>query len=486
VNRPHPHDPQAAAPAGDAPPTVWTFGRADPRSCTGAQGDLRALFDLGVHGCSVITACGSADPAAIRAQRDTLPSSPPPRAVKTGLPRNEAAARALADALPDEPVFVVCDPADPADVTPIDPATLACFRDRILPRVDLLVVDRVAAEALGAPPAADPADAPGTARALRAGGAAAVYIKGVARVGAFFQDYWQDSHTAGWLTAPHLDTPSVHGAGCALSAAIAAAAARGHTVSDALVIARAYVQQGLLSSPTGSGAPADIRLRGWPNRPAALPWMTATADAGLADWAFPACPHLPIGVYPVVDSLDWVIRLLRAGVRTIQLRIKTPPTAEVVEEIRSAIRRAREYGAELYINDYWEIAVQEGAYGVHLGQEDFSVDALRAVAAAGCRLGLSASSYADLARAWTYRPSYIGLGAVFATPSKEVDYPPLQVEGFAALRALTPAVAVAIGGITHENAAPLIRAGADGLAVISNITQAPDLAARLRQLRALF
>ena len=483
MNHPHPHDPEASPSAGDAPPMVWTFGRADPGSCTGAQGDLRVLFDLGVHGCSLITACDAADPVAIRAQRDALPSSPPPRAVKTGLPRDEAAVRALADALPDEPVFVVCDPTEPADTGPVDRATLAGFRDRILPRTDLLVVDRVTAEALGAPQAAD---APETARALRDGGAGAVYIKGDSTDSTFIQDDWQDRHNADWLTAPRRDTPSVQGAGCALSAAIAAAVARGYGLPDALVIARAYVQHGLLRSPAGAGAPTAIRLGGWPDQPAALPWLTATADAGREDWSFPACPHLPIGVYPVVDSLDWVVRLLREGVRTIQLRIKTPPTAVVIEEIRAAIRQAREYAAELYINDYWEIAVQEGAYGVHLGQEDFSSEALRAVAASGCRLGLSASSYADLARAWTYRPSYIGIGAVFTTPSKDVDYPPLQVEGFAALRALTPTVVVAIGGITHENAPPLIRAGAEGLAVISNITQAPDLTARLRQWRALF
>ncbi len=84
---------------------------------------------------------------------------------------------------------------------------------------------------------------------------------------------------------------------------------------------------------------------------------------------FPATPH-KLGLYPVVDSVEWIARLLEAGVTTIQLRIKDKPDEEVEEDVAAAIALGQRYHARLFINDYWRLAIKHGAYGVHLGQED--------------------------------------------------------------------------------------------------------------------
>jgi thiamine monophosphate synthase len=90
-----------------------------------------------------------------------------------------------------------------------------------------------------------------------------------------------------------------------------------------------------------------------------------------------------LGLYPVVDSADWVERVLAAGVRTVQLRIKTPQPpgqhgaqqhtlhSDLRDQVRRSVQAARAVGAQLYINDHWQLAIEEGAFGVHLGQEDW-------------------------------------------------------------------------------------------------------------------
>ena len=95
---------------------------------------------------------------------------------------------------------------------------------------------------------------------------------------------------------------------------------------------------------------------------------------------------MPLGLYPIVDSSDWLKKLLPTGVSTIQLRIKDKALNE--NEIKTAITLAKQYHTRLFINDHWELAIQHGAYGVHLGQEDLhKVDTKNS--GCGLRLGVS-------------------------------------------------------------------------------------------------
>nr|WP_314267668.1 thiamine phosphate synthase [uncultured Moellerella sp.] len=182
-----------------------------------------------------------------------------------------------------------------------------------------------------------------------------------------------------------------------------------------------------------------------------------------------------LGLYPVVDSIEWIRRLLDVGVTTIQLRIKDQAEILVQKEIRQAIELGEKYHARLFINDYWRSAIEFNAYGIHLGQEDLAIADLQAIQKAGLRLGLSTHDEQELQAAKHLRPSYIALGHIFPTATKEM---PSSPQGLEALKKQVIATAdyptVAIGGISLDRVSDVIATGVGSIAVVSAITKADD------------
>ncbi|WP_168415208.1 thiamine phosphate synthase [Erwinia amylovora] len=201
--------------------------------------------------------------------------------------------------------------------------------------------------------------------------------------------------------------------------------------------------------------------------------------------AFPATAAR-LGLYPVVDNVQWIARLLEAGVRTIQLRIKDRTEQEVETQVAGAIALGKRYQARLFINDYWRLAVKHQAYGVHLGQEDLNIADLDSIYAAGLRLGLSTHDDDELDRALAEKPSYIALGHVFPTRTKDMPSAPQGLEALLRYIKRLPGIStVAIGGISLERAPAVLATGVGSIAVVSAITQASDWQAATRQLLAL-
>ncbi len=200
---------------------------------------------------------------------------------------------------------------------------------------------------------------------------------------------------------------------------------------------------------------------------------------------FPAtAPRL--GLYPVVDSVEWIERLLSAGVRTIQLRIKDRSSIDVEPAIVAAIALGKKYAARLFINDYWQLAIEHQAYGVHLGQEDLEVADLQAIQQAGLRLGISTHDDAELDRALALRPSYIALGHIFPTQTKEMPSAPQGINELQRhLARLSEIPTVAIGGISLARAPEVLATGVGSIAVVSAITQAADWRLATAELLAL-
>ena len=186
----------------------------------------------------------------------------------------------------------------------------------------------------------------------------------------------------------------------------------------------------------------------------------------------------PIGFYPGVPDSAWVQRLLSWGVRTIQLRAKaTDHSAEALErEVRAAVEAGRNVpGAQVFINDHWQLALEAGAYGVHLGQEDLDTTDLSALRAAGIRLGLSTHTPAELARAKAVQPSYLAIGPIYPTTLKVMPYEPVGLERLKAwVLDAAPYPVVAIGGISLERLPGVMACGVDGVAVVSAVTLADD------------
>jgi thiamine-phosphate pyrophosphorylase len=200
---------------------------------------------------------------------------------------------------------------------------------------------------------------------------------------------------------------------------------------------------------------------------------------------FPATPY-KLGLYPVVDTLEWIERLLDAGVRTLQLRIKDRPAAEVETIIQQAIALGHAYQARLFINDYWQLAIKHRAYGIHLGQEDLDVADTEAIRRAGLRLGVSTHDDREIARALAIQPSYIALGHIFPTQTKAMPSAPQGLEQLRRHAArLADIPTVAIGGISIERAPSVLACGVGSIAVVSAITQAADWRAATRELLAL-
>lgn len=180
-------------------------------------------------------------------------------------------------------------------------------------------------------------------------------------------------------------------------------------------------------------------------------------------------------VYPIVDSAAWVRRLLPAGVRLVQLRMKDRAAGELRAEIRESRGLCARAGAQLVINDHWQLALEEGCDFVHLGQGDLDTADVPALRRAAVRLGISTHDEAELARALALEPDYIALGPIYPTLLKVMAFAPQGLERIGEWkRRVGPIPLVAIGGITLERLPGVLAAGADSAAVVTDIVRNPD------------
>lgn len=183
--------------------------------------------------------------------------------------------------------------------------------------------------------------------------------------------------------------------------------------------------------------------------------------------------------YPIVPDTAWLARLLPHGVRLVQLRIKDQPDSVIRAEIAKALSLCADHGCELVVNDYWRVAIELGAGFVHLGQEDLASADLAAIRAAGVKIGVSTHSAEELDRALAGRADYVALGPIYATTLKAMPWPPQGLPRLAAWRAQLNCPLVAIGGITLDRAPLVLAAGADSVAVITDIVTSQHPEARV-------
>lgn len=271
----------------------------------------------------------------------------------------------------------------------------------------------------------------------------------------FDQDYWTNGKESFWLSS-HQSTqknPAI------FRGALANCLTQGYEIKDAIVIAKMYVNQGTLEH--------------WPESEIDLPYLTTHRMHELPT-SFADCGITPLGIYPVVDSFHWLKILLPLGVTTLQLRIKDKQGLTLENEIQASIKLARDYQARLFINDYWQLAIKLGAYGVHLGQEDLNSADMTLIRNAGLRLGMSTHCYYEVARAHALNPSYMACGPIFPTTSKIMLFAPQGVAQLKRWQRTLQYPLVAIGGINHHNLSDIIAANVSGIAMISAITESAD------------
>jgi hydroxymethylpyrimidine kinase / phosphomethylpyrimidine kinase / thiamine-phosphate diphosphorylase len=280
---------------------------------------------------------------------------------------------------------------------------------------------------------------------LRRGGAGAVCIVD-AQDGL---DWIDTEHARGWLAGAAKPPQE-------FEAAARQALAQGFVPADAMIIAN-------------MPAPHALPLLSWGDRPPARPATQQHARR--------------LDLYAIVDSAARLRQVLDAGVRTVQLRIKTPAApddawrAMLRREVQQAVADSSAAGAELFVNDHWELAHELGAGGVHLGQEDLVAlgdDGRDRLRASGMALGISSHSLWELARARTLSPRYIACGPVWPTLTKDMPWLPQGLDNLAWWRQAAGVPVTAIGGILGTaQVQAAARTGCDGVCIVRGLGEDP-------------
>ncbi|MCK7458742.1 thiamine phosphate synthase [Idiomarina aminovorans] len=483
-------------------PVVWTVAGSDSGGGAGIQADLHTFRSMEVHGCSVITTVTAQNSVAsiglfpltadaVRQQLDCLQQDMPPAAIKIGLLSNVEQLRVIVDFLKSWPEtlpspFVVWDPV----VVSTQQDTLSELSPEhcteLIPLVDIITPNSEELSWLTGLTVKDSESLQSAAEKLLQQGASGVLATGVCFADPqSICDHYFSADVPIQYCQQRLDTLHNHGTGCTLSSAIAAAMAHDCPLDDAITLASTYVHKGLLQACGVGDGPGPVAHTHWPRQlsyfpEVVMPWLP---DNGLQ---FPELHQEP-GLYPVVDSVEWIKKLLKLGIKTLQLRIKSPDDPTLESAIRASVQLAQDYSAQLFINDHWQLAIKHRAYGVHLGQEDLTDANLNAIQQAGLRLGISTHSYTELLIAYSYQPSYIALGHIFPTQTKAMPSKPQglkQLRRYVELLAPTHIPTVAIGGISLECISAVKATGVNGIAVVSAITKANNPEQAVRELQA--
>lgn len=221
----------------------------------------------------------------------------------------------------------------------------------------------------------------------------------------------------------------------------------------------------------------------WPSRPEhfdLLPWTR-----NMNPNAFAECPKR-LGLYAVMPDADWVKCMVDAQVPTVQLRFKSDNRKLIETQIAQSVAAVQGSKTLLFINDYWSEAIEAGAYGVHLGQEDLETADFDAIRAAGLRLGISTHGYAEMVHADRFCPSYIAMGAVFPTNLKVMPTAPQglgRLYKYAQLMSHYPLVA--IGGIDADSIHAVSQSGVGSVGIVRAIIAANDPKLAVKHLQEL-
>ncbi|KXO08669.1 Thiamin-phosphate pyrophosphorylase [Moritella sp. JT01] len=474
---------------------IWTIASLDARDNAATKTDINTINALGGRGYHVSTRLLS--DADFSAELAVLTAAPVASAIKISVIATTSHVEILADFLQaykqrHPELSVIYEPlsislSDMAKAESADTVLINVIKIRLLPIVDVLILPQ---EQGGTDAAVLFSATKKAINTLLNFGVKGVCAKAITvnchhddKQQSIVLDVYIDAQREILLSSPGATlTPRSKDENSGIfSSALAAVIAQDYPVDDALVVARAYLNQTYEAWPTDRSDFPQVVL---PN--------TGLGDQlGLAlqmqlAYDFAPCDTNRLGLYPVVDTVEWLEKVLQQGVKTLQLRIKDKTPAEVVDDIKAAVALGRQYQARLFINDYWQLAIEHGAYGVHLGQEDMLIADFVAIKTAGLKLGLSTHGYYEILRAHQIKPSYIALGHIYPTVTKDMPSKPQglqRLQRYADLMQDYPLVA--IGGISIKRAPQVAATGVGSVAVVTAITRADDYKQAIAELLAI-
>ena len=186
---------------------------------------------------------------------------------------------------------------------------------------------------------------------------------------------------------------------------------------------------------------------------------------------FSKCDETPLGIYPIVDRAYKLRPLYEVGITTAQLRTKDKFSGQALEdEVIEAIKISKEFNARFFLNDFWELGIKHGAYGIHLGQEDIQEADVQAILDKGIRLGISSHTPKEIDISLGFEPSYLAIGPIYEPISKKLVYDTVGTQRLKAWAEYVDYPIVAIGGITIENIYEVSQTKtASGIAMISDV-----------------
>lgn len=512
------------------PPVIWSIAGHDSGGGAGLSADARAVAAFGVHLCPVVAAVTAQNSQGVRSVH-ALPPEPiteqleairqdlTPRVIKTGLLASVHAVEAVLAMLGQlradgHSVALVVDPvlgASAGGTAFCDETLLRAYRERLLPQATLITPNRREAlwllRHLPGAGARDQMDVPALAASLRqhlaphagvciTGGDDALPVPGAQDLALDWMDLSPEAGppVRGWMALPRQQQSPLHhhGSGCTFASSAAAALARGFPLADALVLAKMSTWRALQGGHTAGHGAGPLRPDpDFIHRPEALPVMgfgdeTRPDAATLARWLavlrgeVASAPFEP-GLYGIVDDARQLADVAAWGLPHLQLRSKPAPdrdAAALRSGVQQAVQCMRDHsGTRFWVNDHWQLALEVGAPGVHLGQEDWAcLDAAqrRRLLDSGIALGLSSHSLWELARARGLAPSYIACGPVWPTTTKRM---PWLAQGLSQLTwwaRMAGRPVVAIGGVLEaQQVSDAAATGAAAVCLVRGLTTQP-------------
>ena len=485
--------------------TALTIAGSDPSGGAGMQADLKTFSALGVYGATAITAVTVQNTQSVKYVHTLPPQVVYDQivgvmedlcvdAVKIGMVNDADTLDAIVRALSErKPKFLVVDPVmvSTSGCALMQPDALAIMKERLLPMADLVTPNLPEAWTLaGTDTSVDDA-----AQKILKLGVKALLIKGGHAEGKTKTDHLYMNNGGGVkrveFTSETVETKNTHGTGCTLSSAIAAFAARGCGLEDAVRKAKDYLTGALKAG-------ADVVV-GKGHGPVCHFFKQASGQADKqADCLQVVTDCNPSNLVCLSTRLSSAVNLqfithftekysyadsamiaLEGGCRWIQLRMKDADEAEIERVARLVLPECRRRGAVFVIDDHVELALRVGVDGVHLGKNDMPVSEARRLAGADFVIGGTANTFEDVQKLAAQGADYIGCGPFRFTTTKKKLAPMLGIEGYKRIlsqmkRCGIALPLVAIGGITCGDIPQLMAAGVSGIALSGSVLRAEN------------
>ena len=455
--------------------TIWTIAAQDSAGISGISADVRVIESFNCHACQITTAVSAQsiddsislqkiDAQLILDQLNVLLKSHRPSAIKIGVLIDKEQVEVIADFLINNNlnVPIVFDPVLSATsglafnaLSLNDLKPLLKWVSVFTPNIDEL--NKLSN---------------GNSQSILDCGVSFLYLKGGHND--LSADYYVDQLITN--NTPNLyfhnlkQDKKIRATGCSFSSLLAVYL-MDYSINDAITMANASLQQSIKASKFNikgfsvlKSFSKSVNLNDYPD--------VSQCILKTQNKPFELCA--PLGLYPVVDSVQWVEKLAKWGVKTLQIRIKDQTGDALENSIKQATRICKANNIQFFVNDYWRLAIKYKAYGVHLGQEDIQVADIEAIRQAGVKIGISTHGETEFCIAKSIKPSYIAIGAVFPTNTKEV-----QVVGLDNLNKWVEVISpnyplCAIGGIGFNNIETVLKSNVQSVALVSAICSSSD------------